>query len=74
MYTMAKLRAMVTAMLIRFEPPVIFTDRSKAVLLQLFTISVIVCLCMYILVKVLFWIAVGPFFWERNFPFLLEVS
>ena len=28
-----------------------FTDRSKAVLLLRFTISVIVCLCIYVLVK-----------------------
>ena len=31
--------------------------------------SVIVCICMYVLVKCLFWIAVWPIFWERNCPF-----
>ena len=38
-----------------------FTDRSKAMLLLWFTTSVIVCLCMYVRVKFLFWIAVLPF-------------
>ena len=32
----------------------VFTDRSNAMLLLWFTISVIVCLCMYVLVNVLF--------------------
>ena len=49
------------------SPSNIFTVRSKAVLLLLcFTISVIVYLCMYILVKFLFWIAVWKYFWEET--------
>ena len=47
----------------RFKlPSKFFTDRSKAVLLLWFTISVSVCLCMYVLVKFLVWIAVQPIF------------
>ena len=34
---------------IKAPPSKVFTDRSKAVLLMWFTISVIVCLCMYVL-------------------------
>ena len=46
----------------RFKPPNnIYTDCSKAVLLLWFTISVILCLFMYVLVNFLFWIAVWPF-------------
>ena len=31
--------------------------------------SVIVCLCMHVLVKILFWIALWPFLGERHCPF-----
>ena len=51
------------------SPSKIFTSRFKGMLLLWFTISVIVCLCMYVLVKVLFWIAVWPFLGKRNCPF-----
>ena len=51
------------------QPRAIFTDRSKAVLLLWFTILLIVCVCMYVLVKFIFWIAVWPIVWERNRPF-----
>ena len=45
LYTTAELRARAVATLNRFKPPSnVFTDRSKAVLLLWFTISVIVCL------------------------------
>ena len=43
-----------------------FTDLSKAVLLLWFYVSVIVCLCVYVLVKFLFWIAVGPIFGKET--------
>ena len=43
----------------------LLTDHSEAVLLLWFTISVIVYLCMYVLVNVLFWIAVWPFFGKK---------
>ena len=43
-------------------PSKIFTDRAKAALQLWFTISVVVCLCMYVLVKCLIWIADWPHF------------
>ena len=43
-------------------PQSYFTDHSKALLQLWFIISVIVFLCMYVLVKFLFWIAVWPIF------------
>ena len=46
-------------------PNKVFTGRYKAVLLLWFTISVIICLCMYVLVKCLFWIAVLTMFWKK---------
>ena len=52
---------------IDLSPPVKqFTDRSKAVLLLWFIISVIVCLCMYALMKFLFWIALWPMFGKET--------
>ena len=47
-------------------PRKIFTDRSKAMLLLWFTISVIVCLCIYALVKFLFLIVVWPIFGKET--------
>ena len=66
-YTTEKLRARAVAILNRIMPPTPRTpgkisDRSMAVFLLLFTISVIVCLYMYVLVKLLFWIAIWPKF------------
>ena len=43
----------------------IFTVRSNAVFLLWFTIFVSVCLCMYVLVKCAFWIAVWPIVWKE---------
>ena len=55
---------------IKAPPSKGFTDRSKAVLLLWFTISVIVCLCMYVLLTLLLClIAVWPLVWDRNGPF-----
>ena len=47
-----------------------FTDRSKAMLLLWFTISVIISLCMYVLLIFLFiFNSVWPLVWDRNGPF-----
>ena len=43
----------------------IFTDRSKAVFLLWFTISIILCLCMFVFVQSLFWIAVWSLFGKK---------
>ena len=37
-----------------------------------FTISVIVCLCMYVLVKILFWTPFGHFFFGKKLSFWLS--
>ena len=47
-----------------YDSVTLFTNRFKAALLLWFTISVIICLCMFVLVKLLFWIAVWPMFGE----------
>ena len=75
-FTTTDLRARVVATYNRFKPQSdIFTDRSKAVLLLWFTISIIVRLSMYFLLNFLFWIAFWPLLLERNCPldFLLVV-
>ena len=50
----------------------VVTDRSRAALLLWFTMSIIVCLCMYVLVIIFFFILdsrLASFFVERNCPF-----
>ena len=48
---------------------IIFTDRSNVVLLLWFTISVIVCLCMYVLVISFILDSRLAYFWINNCPF-----
>ena len=57
----------------RFKAPSnVFTDRSKAVLLLWFTISVIACLCMYILVKNFLLDSRLANYFGKNLPFWLS--
>ena len=69
MYTTAELRARVVVTLTLNN---IFTDRLKAVLLLWFTISVTVCLCMYVLVEFLFWIIILANFLGNKLSFWLS--
>ena len=49
----------------RFGPQWIFADRSGAVLLLWFVVSMVVCLCMYVLVGFLFSMVVWHFWGKK---------